>query len=188
MESDNNQSSVVTDDAQPQTERAADSANGSTTEAFAGAAADSGEVERLQKEKNELQDLLQRRQAEFDNYRRRVERERGELYEMITMDRVKDLLPILDDFDRAIKVENVGVEYSRGMELIHQRFYELLKKLGLDSISTEGSSFDPHTHHAVKMEDTKDHPDQTILEEYQRGYNFKGRLLRPAMVKVAVNP
>ena len=145
------------------------------------------ERDRLAKEKAELQDLLQRRQAEFENFRRRVERERSELFEFATMDSVKTLLPILDDFERALKVEHSDREYARGMELIYQRLYEALKKMGLEPISTEGTLFNPHIHHAVEMVDTKDHPDQTILEEYQRVYNFKGRLIRPAMLKVAVN-
>jgi molecular chaperone GrpE len=151
------------------------------------AADGSAERTRLAKEKAELQDLLQRRQAEFENYRRRVERERSDLFEFAAMDAVKALLPVLDDFERALKVESADKEYARGMELIYQRFLETLKKLGLQPISEEVPIFNPHIHHAVEMVDTKDHPDQTILEEYQRGYYFKGRLLRPAMVKVAVN-
>jgi molecular chaperone GrpE len=143
---------------------------------------------RLAKEKSELQDLLQRRQAEFENFRRRVERERSDLFEFAAMDAVKALLPVLDDFERALKVESTDKEYARGMELIYQRLYESLKKLGLEPITEDVPLFNPHIHHAVEMVDTKDHPDQTILEEYQRGYYFKGRLLRPAMVKVAVNP
>ena len=144
--------------------------------------------DRLAREKAEVQDLLQRRQAEFDNFRRRSERERSEMFEFASMDSVKALLPVLDDFERALKVESADKEYARGMELIYARLYEGLKKLGLEPTSTEVSLFNPHIHHAVEMVDTKDHPDQTILEEYQRGYNFKGRLLRPAMVKVAINP
>jgi len=143
--------------------------------------------DRIAREKTEIQDLLQRRQAEFENFRRRNERERGELLEFASMDTVKALLPVLDDFERALKVESADGEYARGMEMIYQRFYEGLKKLGLEPISAEVPLFNPHIHHAVEMVDTKDHPDQTILEEYQRGYYFKGRLLRPAMVKVAVN-
>jgi molecular chaperone GrpE len=142
---------------------------------------------RLAKEKAELQELLQRRQAEFENYRRRTERERGDLFEMAAMDTVKALLPVLDDFERALKVESTDKEYARGMEIIYQRLYETLKKLGLEPITEDVPIFNPHVHHAVEMVDTKDHPDQTILEEYQRGYFFKGKLLRPAMVKVAVN-
>ncbi len=145
------------------------------------------ERDRLAKEKAEIQDLLQRRQAEFDNYRRRIERERSELLEFASMDTIKALLPVLDDFARAIKVESADKEYARGMELIYQRLFEALKKLGLEPISSEVPLFNPHIHHAVEMVETKDHPDQTILEEYQPGYYFKGRLLRPAMVKVAVN-
>ncbi len=141
----------------------------------------------LLKEKNELQELLIRRQAEFENYRRRVERERSELFEFASMDSVKALLPMLDDFERALKIESADKEYARGMELIYQRIYESLKKLGLEPISTEGAKFDPHIHHAVDMVDTQDYPDQTILKEYQRGFYFKNRLVRPAMVQVAVN-
>lgn len=145
------------------------------------------EREALLKEKSELQELLVRRQAEFENYRRRVERERSELFEFASMDAVKSLLPMLDDFERALKVESSDKEYARGMELIYQRIYESLKKLGLEPISTEGAKFDPHIHHAVDMVDTKEYPDQTILKEYQRGFYFKNRLVRPAMVQVAVN-
>lgn len=145
------------------------------------------ERDRLIKEKSELQDLLQRRQAEFENFRRRVERERSELFEYSAMDTVKALVPVLDDFERALKVETADKEYARGMELIYQRLFETLRKLGLEPLSTEGTLFNPHEHHAVDMVDTKEHPDQTILEEYQRGYKFKGRLVRPAMLKVAVN-
>lgn len=146
------------------------------------------ERDRLAKEKSELLDLLQRRQAEFENYKRRTERERSELFEFASMDTVKALLPILDDFERALKTETADKEYARGMELIYQSLFEALKKLGLEPLSTEGTLFNPHIHHAVEMVDTTEHPDQTILEEYQRGFKFKGRLLRPAMLKVAVNP
>ena len=147
----------------------------------------SGDRDRLVREKAELQDLFLRRQAEFENYRKRAEREKSDLFEFAAMDSAKALLPVLDDFERALKVETADKEYARGFELIYQRFYDALKKLGLEPISTEVPIFNPHIHHAVEMVDTKDHPDQTILEEYQKGYYFKGRLLRPAMVKVAVN-
>jgi molecular chaperone GrpE len=144
------------------------------------------ERDQLAKEKSELHELLLRRQAEFENFRRRVDREKTELFEYASMDAVKTMLPILDDFERALKVESGDKEYARGMELIYQRFYDVLKKLGLEPISTKDTLFDPHLHHAVEMVETEEHPDNTILDEYQRGYYFKGRLLRPAMVKVAV--
>ncbi len=147
----------------------------------------SAERDRAVKEKAELQELLQRRQAEFENFRRRNEGERGEFLEFAAMDTVKALLPVLDDFERALGTETADKDYARGMELIYQRLLDTLKKLGLEPISEEVPLFNPHIHHAVEMVETPDHPDQTILEEYQRGYYFKGRLLRPAMVKVAVN-
>lgn len=144
------------------------------------------ERDELINQKNAIQDLLQRRQAEFENYRRRAERERGELFEFASTESVKALLPVVDDFERALQVESADKEYARGMELIYQRLYESLKKLGLEPISTEGAMFDPHMHHAVDMVETEDREDHAILKEYQRGYNFRGRLLRPAMVQVAV--
>lgn len=144
------------------------------------------ERDQLAKEKTEINELLLRRQAEFENFRRRVDREKTELFEYASMDAVKTMLPILDDFERALKVDTGDKEYARGMELIYQRFYDVLKKLGLEPISTKDTLFDPHLHHAVEMVETDDQPDNTILDEYQRGYYFKGRLLRPAMVKVAV--
>ncbi len=185
MEPVNTFDGTATEDVQPAPEPASEGAE--PRETSASAAELIAERDRLAREKNELQELLQRRQAEFENYRRRVERERGELFEFATMDAVKSLLPVLDDFERALRVETADKEYARGMELIYQRLFEALKKLGLEPISTEGELFNPHVHHAVEMVDTEAHPDQTILEEYQRGYNFKGRLVRPAMLKVAVN-
>ena len=181
-----NTSGVATEDTQPKAQRPAD-VNEPNESVAASQVELIAERDRLAKEKQELQDLLQRRQAEFENFRRRVERERGELFEFASMDSVKGLLPIVDDLERALTVDTADKEYARGMELIYQRLYDSLKKLGLEPISTQGELFNPHLHHAVDMVDTKDHPDQTILEEYQRGYRFKGRLLRPAMVKVAVN-
>ena len=144
------------------------------------------ERDHLLEEKNDLLDRLLRRQAEFDNFRRRAERERADVLEYANTDTVRSILPILDDFERALKVENTGKEYVRGMELIHQRFSDALKKLGLEPINTKGLKFDPQVHHAVEMTETDEVEDHTIQDEYQRGYNFRGRLLRPAMVKVAV--
>src|SRR5580692_3806832 len=145
------------------------------------------ERDHLLEEKNDLLDRLLRRQAEFDNFRRRAEKERADVLEYANTETVRSILPILDDFERALKVECTGnKEYVRGMELIHQRLSDALKKLGLEPISAKGLAFDPHIHHAVEMSETDQVEDHTILEEYQRGYNFRGRLLRPAMVKVAV--
>ena len=144
------------------------------------------ERDRLLEEKNDLMDRLLRRQAEFDNFRRRAERERADVLEYANTETVRSILPILDDFERALKIESAANEYTRGMEMIYQRLSDALKKLGVEPISAKGLKFDPHIHHAVEMSETDEVEDHTILEEYQRGYNFRGRLLRPAMVKVAV--
>jgi molecular chaperone GrpE len=144
------------------------------------------ERDRLLEEKNELVELLRRRQAEFDNFRKRAEREKSEVLEFAHSDSVRAILPILDDFERALKTQTADKVYARGMELIYQHLGDALKKLGLETITTKGQKFDPHVHHAVDMVETGDVEEQTILDEYQPGYNFRGRLLRPAMVKVAV--
>ncbi|HTC32285.1 MAG TPA: nucleotide exchange factor GrpE [Bryobacteraceae bacterium] len=144
------------------------------------------ERDRLIEEKNELMDRLLRRQAEFDNFRRRAEREKSDVLEYANTESVRAILPILDDFERALKTQTADKVYARGMELIYQRLADSLKKLGLEPITTKGQKFDPHVHHAVDMVETSEVEEQTILDEYQPGYNFRGRLLRPAMVKVAV--
>lgn len=144
--------------------------------------------DRLAAEKSDLQDRLLRSRAEFDNARRRAERERSEYIQFAAMDLVKDLLPVLDDFERALKVETADRNYAKGIELIYQRMAETLKKIGLEPIETDGCQFDPNLHQAVERVPTGEADDQTILGEFQRGYNFKGRLLRPAMVRVAVKP
>jgi molecular chaperone GrpE len=146
------------------------------------------ERDQLAGEKAEMQNLLLRTRAEFDNARRRQERERSEFLQFAAMDLVRDILPILDDFERALKVETKDQHYAKGIELIYGRLFETLKKLGLEPIDTEGKSFDPTLHQAVERVETEDAEDQAILGEFQRGYNFRGRLLRPAMVKVAVRP
>jgi molecular chaperone GrpE len=146
------------------------------------------ERDRLAAEKAEVQDRLLRSQAEFQNLRRRIEREKAEWHEYAATEAVRSLLPILDDFERALKIEAADKHYSKGMELIYQRLIESLKKLGLEPMVCVGQPFNPHMHHAVDKFETEDAPDGTVLEEYQRGYNFKGQLLRAAMVKVAVAP
>jgi molecular chaperone GrpE len=144
------------------------------------------ERDNLLADRAELQDRLLRRQAEFDNFRRRTEREKSEAIEYANTETLRDLLPVIDDLERALKAETTDKEYAKGMDLIYQRLSDSLKKLGLEPIETMGQTFDPHVHHAVEMVETSDQEDHAILDEYQRGYNFKGRLLRPAMVKVAV--
>jgi molecular chaperone GrpE len=146
------------------------------------------ERDRLESEKAELQDRFLRSQAEFQNFRRRVEKDRVEFSEYASMEAVRALLPVLDDFERALQAPGADPEYAKGMELIHQRLSAALQKLGLEPIIAQGQPFDPHIHHAVEMVETEDASGDTVLAEFQRGYNFKGRLLRAAMVKVAVQP
>ena len=146
------------------------------------------ERDQLAAEKAELQDRYLRLQAEFQNSRKRAERDRAEFAEYASTEAVRALLPILDDFERALKLEGATSEYAKGMELIYQRLFESLKRLGLEPIVSAGRAFDPHVHHAVEMVESEDTADHTVIDEYQKGYNFKGRLLRPAMVKVAVAP
>jgi len=158
----------------------------SYTDLNAQVAALTAERDRLAAEKAELYDRLLRRQADFDNFRKRTERDRSDFLQYAGMEFVREILPVLDDFERALKVESADNRYARGVELIYNRLYEGLKKMGLEPMDTVGKKFDPNLHQAVERVQTDDVPDQTILEEFQKGYNFKGRLVRPAMVKVAV--
>jgi molecular chaperone GrpE len=151
-------------------------------------AAVTADRDRLAAENAEANDRLRRAWAEFDNARRRAERDRSEFVQFAAMDVVRSLLPVLDDFERALKVETADKEYAKGVELIYQRFSDALKKLGLEPIETEGRKFDPNHHEAMQRVQTEEAEDQAILGELQRGYNFKGKLLRPAWVKVAVRP
>ena len=146
------------------------------------------ERDQLAAEKTELQDRLLRRQADFENYRRRMERDRSEFIQFAAMDVIRELIPVLDDFERALNVESADKEYVKGIELIYQRLFDTLRKQGLEPIETAGESFDPNFHQAVERVPTAEVEDQAILGEFQRGYNFKGKLLRPAMVRVAVKP
>ena len=151
-------------------------------------AAHTAERDRLAAEKSELNDRLLRRQADFENFRKRAERDRSDFLQFASMEFVRELLPVLDDFERALKVECADANYAKGVELIYSRLYEALKKLGLEPMDTVGKTFDPNLHQAVERVETDRAEDQVILGEFQKGYKFKGKLLRPAMVKVAVRP
>jgi len=146
----------------------------------------------LASEKAALQDRFLRRQADFENFRRRVGKERAEFAEYAGMESVRAILPVLDDFERALKAapggEGPDREYVKGIEMIYERLLGILKKLGLEPIAALGEPFDPNVHHAVETLQSEEAEDHTVLEELQRGYNFRGRLLREAMVKVAVKP
>jgi molecular chaperone GrpE len=145
-------------------------------------------VEKLTAERNELKDLALRKQAEMENFRKRMQREKEEFLQHASADLVHTLLPTLDALDRALKhrSENVPEEFFQGLELIRKEFIDALGKAGLAPLDSLGQTFDPQHHHAVEMVEAGEHRDQEIVEEMQRGYRFKKRLLRPAVVKVAV--
>lgn len=144
------------------------------------------ELTKLEAEKQEMLRLAQSRQAEFENFRRRSERERQETVDFAAADAVKTILPVFDDFERALAVETADANYAKGVVLIHNRLKETLEKMGLEAIDTTGKLFDPNLHHGIDMVETDEAEDQTILAEFQKGYFFRGKLLRPSMVRVAV--
>ena len=144
------------------------------------------ELSRLENEKQDLLRLAQSRQAEFENFRRRSERERLETVDIAAADTLRTLLPIFDDFERALSVQTADSTYAKGVELIHSRLKEILAKIGLEPIEPIGKVFDPNLHHGIDMVETDEAEDQTILADFQKGSHFRGTLLRPAMVRVAV--
>jgi molecular chaperone GrpE len=142
----------------------------------------------LLKERDELKELLLRRSAEFDNFRKRTDRERQTLAEAAAADLIEELLPLVDNLERAIRADagpDGAATYRRGVDLIHQQLLELLRKRGVRPIDVAGALFDPHYHQAVSHEPVAGHRDGEIIEEFQRGYMLGDRLLRPSMVKVA---
>ncbi len=146
-------------------------------------------LKELQRERDALQDRLLRTAAEFDNYRKRVERERRELSEYAAADVLLDLLPIIDNFERAMQAPvGDGEALHKGVEMIHRQMVDLLKKRGVSIIEARGEDFDPNVHQAVIHEPSAAHRDGEVMEELQRGYRLGERLLRPAMVKVAKRP
>jgi molecular chaperone GrpE len=142
----------------------------------------------LQRERDEFKDLLLRKSAEFDNYRRRTERERQAQAESSAADLLGELLPLVDDLERALAAET-GTDgadaYRRGVELIHRQLMDVLRKRGVREIEALGADFDPHQHQAVSYDVAPGHREGEVVEEYRRGYMLGDRLLRPSMVKVA---
>src|SRR6266404_9762688 len=165
---------------------------------IAGKAADdsaASETEKLKAERDALLDRLARLQAEFDNARKRAVREQQEFREYAAADVIKNFLPILDSFERALKAggdsnsnsNSNSNDFRNGIELIYRQFQDALQKIGVQPIVSVWQPFDPRIHEAVEMVDTTEVPDHHVLDELQRGYKYKERLLRPAMVRVARN-
>jgi molecular chaperone GrpE len=142
----------------------------------------------LKQQRDEYYDRLVRKTAEFDNYRKRTDRERIQLSEAAAADLLQELLPLVDDMERALKAEagSDGTEaIRRGVELIHKQLLETLRKRGVTPIDALGADFDPHFHMAVSHEPAEGRREGEVVEEFRRGYMLGDRLLRPAMVKVA---
>lgn len=146
------------------------------------------ELQKLKAERDSLLDRLARAQAEFENARRRAAKEQQDFRDFATMETVKSLLPVVDSFERALQAKSEPADFRSGVELIYKQLQDLLLKLGVRPVPAKGEQFDPHVHEAIEMVETADAADHEVLEEWQRGYKFKDRLLRPAMVKVAKNP
>lgn len=144
---------------------------------------------RLQAEKDELMQTLVRRQADFENYRKRIERERQEDRRHGTGRLIEELLPVLDAFERAIKAHDDPAyeEYLKGLELIYRQLWDTLARHGLERIAAAGKPFDPHYHQAIERVESDEYPDGTVVEVLQDGFIFHGRVVRPSIVRVSFN-
>jgi len=156
----------------------------------AASASESALAEQLQKlaaEKQDLTNTLVRLQADFDNYRKRTEKEHDQARHRGVENLVEQLLPVLDGFDRALAAPDDPAyeDYRKGFELIRKQLWDLLAKQGVHRIESIGKEFDPNVHHAVEHVPTTAYPDGAVIEEFQPGYTFHKRVLRPAMVRVA---
>lgn len=150
--------------------------------------ASTAELQKLKAERDALLDRLARAQAEFDNARKRAAKEQQDFRDFASVDTIRSLLPVIDSFERALQAKSEPGDFRAGVELIYKQFQDVLAKLGVRPVAAKGEQFDPHVHEAIEMVETPDAADHEVLEEWQRGYKFKDRLLRPAMVKVAKNP
>jgi len=148
------------------------------------------QMAKLSADLEELRQTLLRRQADFENYRKRIEKERFEDSRRATARVLEGLIPVLDGFEQALAAHREAEydNYRKGFELIYKQLLDAVTKLGVERIDPLGKPFDPHLHQAVDRAETSDHKDGTILQVFQPGYVFHGRVLRPAMVRVAVHP
>ncbi|MGC1645927.1 MAG: nucleotide exchange factor GrpE [Candidatus Sulfotelmatobacter sp.] len=167
-------------------ENSSETAAGGT--AVSEASGPGAELQKLKAERDSLLDRLARAQAEFENARRRASKEQQDFRDYAAADSIKPLLPVLDSFERALQVKSEPADFRSGVELIYKQLQDALAKIGVKAIPAKGEQFDPHVHEAIEMVETSDAADHEVIEELQRGYKIKDRLLRPAMVKVAKNP
>jgi molecular chaperone GrpE len=147
---------------------------------------EASELEKLRAERDNLFDRLARLQAEFDNYRKRAAKENADYRDFAVADAARALLPVIDSFSLAMKNASANPgDLRKGVELIHKQLQDVLQKLNVERIAAQGEPFDPRVHEAIEMVESDAAPDHHVLEELQPGYRIKGRLLRPAMVRVA---
>lgn len=148
------------------------------------------QVQKLSADLEDLRQTLLRRQADFDNFRKRLEKEKADESKRATARVAEALIPIVDGFEHALAAHKEAEyeNYRKGFELIYKQLLDNLAKLGVEREVPIGKAFDPHLHQAVDRTETKDHPDGQVLEVFQPGYVFHGRVLRPAFVRVAVHP
>lgn len=144
------------------------------------------EIAALKKEKDDLFDRLLRVQAEFENFKKRTQKEREAERKYKAQDLVNDILPVLDNFERALQVEKTEETSNliEGISMVHRQLLDALKNNGVEMIETEGKQFDPNLHHAVMQVEDESYESNQIVEELQKGYMLKDRVIRPAMVKV----
>jgi molecular chaperone GrpE len=154
------------------------------------APAAAAESARLVADLDDLRQTLLRRQADFENYRKRIEKERADDQKRATARLIEGLIPIVDGFEHALAAhrETEYENYRKGFELIYKQLLDNLAKLGVERLDPLGKPFDPHLHQAMDRTETTDHEDETVIQTFQPGYLYHGRVLRPAMVRVAVNP
>lgn len=146
------------------------------------------EIESLKAQVQEKEERVLRLQADFENFRRRTSKEKEELSAVVTQGILKDMLPLLDNFERAMAAEAKDIDsFKQGVEMIFKQFGEVLVKNGLEHIEVEGQKFDPNFHQAVMRVENPDMEDETIAQELQKGYMVKGRVIRPSMVQVVAN-
>jgi len=149
------------------------------------------QIRKLTAEKEELRDTLLRRQADYENYRKRIEKERHQERHRGVEHVIELLLPVLDAFDTALasaSKDSAAADYAKGFELIRRQLWDALSKQGLARIESVGKEFNPHVHHAIARVETTEQADGTVVAELQPGYTFHERVLRPAMVRVAAEP
>src|SRR5436309_5610895 len=190
--SDNDEEQAASDDSVALDDAQAEAAPSDDAAEVDRHAALQAQIDQLTQERSTLLDQLLRRQAEFENYRRRVDRERAETYARSRAEVVLELLPVIDNFERALaSLEHSGSDAKsvrQGIELIHRQLNDALAKFGLEPVESVGQAFDPNVHEAVSAEPSSEHEENRVVAEFERGYRLGEKLLRPAKVKVAATP